>query len=174
MRFTSQTVATASAIDGLNDRYLADEQPIVRALVDAADPGPASRDRIRETAAELVLAVRRNRAKEGGLDAFLQQYDLSSEEGVLLMCIAEALLRIPDADTADKLIADKINLNDVRLNNCAYVPEPGTGSLGALGLIGRRPGLTIVVAPCDSLRARCDSPPRRLRRSRILTIRPPA
>ena len=42
------------------------------------------------------------------MDAFLQQYDLSSEEGVLLMCIAEALLRIPDADTADKLIADKI------------------------------------------------------------------
>ena len=39
---------------------------------------------------------------------FLQQYDLSSEEGVLLMCIAEALLRIPDGATADKLIADKI------------------------------------------------------------------
>ena len=47
-------------------------------------------------------------SKDGGIDAFLQQYDLSSEEGVLLMCIAEALLRIPDADTADKLIADKI------------------------------------------------------------------
>ena len=43
-----------------------------------------------------------------GIEAFLQQYDLSSEEGVLLMCIAEALLRIPDADTADRLIADKI------------------------------------------------------------------
>ena len=42
------------------------------------------------------------------IEAFLQQYDLSSEEGVLLMCIAEALLRIPDADTADRLIADKI------------------------------------------------------------------
>ena len=57
---------------------------------------------------QLVQAVRRAKANEGGLDAFLQQYDLSSEEGVLLMCIAEALLRIPDADTADRLIADKL------------------------------------------------------------------
>jgi RHH-type proline utilization regulon transcriptional repressor/proline dehydrogenase/delta 1-pyrroline-5-carboxylate dehydrogenase len=56
----------------------------------------------------LVSAVRQNAANEGGIDAFLQQYDLSSEEGVLLMCIAEALLRIPDAATADRLIADKI------------------------------------------------------------------
>ena len=53
-------------------------------------------------------AVRRNAEDDGGIEKFLQQYDLSSEEGVLLMCIAEALLRIPDADTADELIADKI------------------------------------------------------------------
>jgi len=92
----------------LSDLYLADEEQLVRRLSDAADPGEAARKRIQETAAELVGAVRRNKAKEGGIDAFLQQYDLSSEEGVLLMCIAEALLRIPDADTADKLIADKI------------------------------------------------------------------
>ena len=52
--------------------------------------------------------MRKHAANEGGIDAFLQQYDLSSEEGILLMCIAEALLRIPDADTADRLIADKI------------------------------------------------------------------
>ena len=52
--------------------------------------------------------MRQSKAREGGIDAFLQQYDLSSEEGVLLMCVAEALLRIPDADTADRLIADKI------------------------------------------------------------------
>ena len=42
------------------------------------------------------------------LDAFMQQYDLSSEEGVVLMCLAEALLRIPDGETAEKLIADKL------------------------------------------------------------------
>jgi RHH-type proline utilization regulon transcriptional repressor/proline dehydrogenase/delta 1-pyrroline-5-carboxylate dehydrogenase len=92
----------------LNDLYLADEEKLIRALAGAADPGENARERIQETAAQLVRAVRRNKAKEGGIDAFLQQYDLSSEEGVLLMCIAEALLRIPDANTADKLIADKI------------------------------------------------------------------
>src|SRR5690606_17762469 len=49
------------------------------------------------------------RAREqGGLDAFIHEYDLSSREGVALMCLAEALLRIPDPETADRLIADKL------------------------------------------------------------------
>ena len=108
MQFDDQPAARASAITGLNDLYLADETALVTELATAADPGDAQREKILETAAQLVTAVRKNTAKEGGIDAFLQQYDLSSEEGVLLMCIAEALLRIPDADTADKLIADKI------------------------------------------------------------------
>jgi RHH-type proline utilization regulon transcriptional repressor/proline dehydrogenase/delta 1-pyrroline-5-carboxylate dehydrogenase len=108
MRFDDQPAGRASAIAGLNDLYLADEAQLVSELAAAADPGDAQREKILETAAQLVQAVRKNTAKEGGIDAFLQQYDLSSEEGVLLMCIAEALLRIPDADTADKLIADKI------------------------------------------------------------------
>ncbi len=108
MRFTEQTAATPSTIPHINDRYLADEESLVRELTAIADPGDAARGKIQDTAAKLVQAVRRGKAKEGGIDAFLQQYDLSSEEGVLLMCIAEALLRIPDADTADRLIADKI------------------------------------------------------------------
>ncbi|MEJ2275152.1 MAG: bifunctional proline dehydrogenase/L-glutamate gamma-semialdehyde dehydrogenase PutA [Woeseiaceae bacterium] len=70
--------------------------------------GCQTRRKITETAAQLVRAVRKNAKNESGIEAFLQKYDLSSDEGVLLMCIAEALLRIPDADTADKLIADKI------------------------------------------------------------------
>jgi len=108
MRFTDQSAAKPDPIPHLNDRYLADEEALVRELAEAADPGDSVRENIRDTAAQLVRAVRRDKAEEGGIDAFLQQYDLSSEEGVLLMCIAEALLRIPDADTADKLIADKI------------------------------------------------------------------
>ena len=108
MLFTRQTLASPSPITEINTRYLADEQMLVKELRMLADPGESMRGRIRDTAAELVAAVRRDKAREGGIDAFLQQYDLSSEEGVLLMCIAEALLRIPDADTADRLIADKI------------------------------------------------------------------
>jgi RHH-type proline utilization regulon transcriptional repressor/proline dehydrogenase/delta 1-pyrroline-5-carboxylate dehydrogenase len=108
MHFLDQPAARAGAIAGLNDLYLTDEAALVAELAAAADPGDAQRGKILDTAGQLVRAVRENTAKEGGIDAFLQQYDLSSEEGVLLMCIAEALLRIPDADTADKLIADKI------------------------------------------------------------------
>jgi len=108
MHFTGQTAAMPSTIADINSRYLGDEQQLVRELMDIADPGESGREKIRDTAAGLVRAVRQNKAKEGGIDAFLQQYDLSSQEGVLLMCIAEALLRIPDADTADSLIADKI------------------------------------------------------------------
>src|SRR5690606_40645386 len=48
----------------------------------------------------------------GMIEAFMRQYDLGSEEGVLLMCVAEALLRIPDAETTDLLIRDKLGEAD--------------------------------------------------------------
>jgi RHH-type proline utilization regulon transcriptional repressor/proline dehydrogenase/delta 1-pyrroline-5-carboxylate dehydrogenase len=108
MRFVEQPAARESGIPYINDHYLGDERKLVRGLVEAADPGAPARKNIQKTAAQLVRAVRKNTSKDGGIEAFLQQYDLSSDEGVLLMCIAEALLRIPDADTADRLIADKI------------------------------------------------------------------
>ena len=109
MRFVDQPAASPAAIPYVNDRYLADEQALVRELTEIADPGEVLSEKIKATAEDLVKAVRRESADDGGIDKFLQQYDLSSEEGVLLMCIAEALLRIPDADTADRLIADKIS-----------------------------------------------------------------
>ena len=108
MEFTDQSAYTLAPLNDISRRYLADEQSLVRELAEIADAGEPVREKIQGTAATLVRAVRKHAANEGGLDAFLQQYDLSSQEGVLLMCIAEALLRIPDADTADRLIADKI------------------------------------------------------------------
>lgn len=108
MHFTDHSYVTAGPLGHVSDKYLADEASLVNELIEIADAGQTARTKIQGTAATLVRAVRKKSAKEGGIDAFLQQYDLSSEEGVLLMCIAEALLRIPDADTADRLIADKI------------------------------------------------------------------
>ncbi len=108
MSFVDQPAAREGRISYINDLFLADEATLVRQLADAADPGDVGRKKIQATAAQLVCAVRKNAKTDGGIEAFLQQYDLSSSEGVLLMCIAEALLRIPDADTADRLIADKI------------------------------------------------------------------
>jgi RHH-type proline utilization regulon transcriptional repressor/proline dehydrogenase/delta 1-pyrroline-5-carboxylate dehydrogenase len=108
MTITEQFHGRLEPLDSVSDSYLADEQMLVRKLAGAVGVGAPLRDKIRATAELLVRDVRENAGTDGGLDAFLQQYDLSSEEGVLLMCIAEALLRIPDAETADELIADKI------------------------------------------------------------------
>ena len=92
----------------INERYLADETGCVNDLLAQAKLDAAARQRIHAQATRLVEAVRRNRTAKGGVEEFLRQYDLSSQEGMVLMCLAEALLRIPDADTADKLIRDKI------------------------------------------------------------------
>ena len=108
MSFLDQPAARPSRIPYVNEKYLADEQALVRELAAEADPGESARAKIKGTAEQLVRAVRKNQENDSGIEAFLQKYDLSSDEGVLLMCIAEALLRIPDADTADRLIADKI------------------------------------------------------------------
>jgi RHH-type transcriptional regulator, proline utilization regulon repressor / proline dehydrogenase / delta 1-pyrroline-5-carboxylate dehydrogenase len=93
----------------INERYLADEATVVAELLDLARLPAADRAAIRREAAELVTAALRRRTGKTGIEAFLQQYDLASQEGIILMCLAEALLRVPDADTADRLIADKIS-----------------------------------------------------------------
>ncbi|MEA2783158.1 MAG: RHH-type transcriptional regulator, proline utilization regulon repressor / proline dehydrogenase [Rhodospirillaceae bacterium] len=88
--------------------YRADETATVEQLLAAAELPPATLDRIAERARDLVQKVRASRLGQGGLDAFLHEYELSSREGVVLMCLAEALLRIPDAETANLLIRDKL------------------------------------------------------------------
>jgi RHH-type proline utilization regulon transcriptional repressor/proline dehydrogenase/delta 1-pyrroline-5-carboxylate dehydrogenase len=65
-------------------------------------------------ARRLVTAVRAERSGASGVDALMQEFSLSSQEGVALMCLAEALLRIPDKGTADRLIRDKISKGDWR------------------------------------------------------------
>ncbi|HET6629756.1 MAG TPA: bifunctional proline dehydrogenase/L-glutamate gamma-semialdehyde dehydrogenase PutA [Woeseiaceae bacterium] len=107
MQFTDQLHYRLEPLDPISDCYLADEESLVAELAAVAEV-PSLGDKIAATAERLVETVRRESTRDGGIDAFLQQYDLSSEEGVLLMCIAEALLRIPDDETADELIADKI------------------------------------------------------------------
>jgi len=93
----------------INDRFLADEADCVEHLLKTASIDEAARLRIQQHAHELVMGVRRQQRRQGTLDAFLHEYDLSSQEGVVLMCLAEALLRIPDGDTADRLIRDKLS-----------------------------------------------------------------
>ncbi len=85
-----------------------DETTLVDQLSALARFSPDQQASILRRARPLVQSVRDQRLKSGGIDAFLNTYDLSSREGIVLMCIAEALLRIPDADTVDRLIRDKI------------------------------------------------------------------
>jgi RHH-type transcriptional regulator, proline utilization regulon repressor / proline dehydrogenase / delta 1-pyrroline-5-carboxylate dehydrogenase len=96
----------------INERYLAPETQIVRSLADLARLPPERREAVQRRALALVSAVRDAKPSGSGLDAFLREYHLGSREGVILMCLAEALLRIPDAETADRLIADKIPSGD--------------------------------------------------------------
>src|SRR3954451_20483619 len=92
----------------IRDAHRLDEMEADARILAAADMPLEVRERIAATARRLVDTVRRERLGKGGLDAFLHEYALSSPEGVALMCLAEALLRIPDADTVDRLIRDKI------------------------------------------------------------------
>ncbi|MDQ1091600.1 RHH-type proline utilization regulon transcriptional repressor/proline dehydrogenase/delta 1-pyrroline-5-carboxylate dehydrogenase [Xanthomonas sacchari] len=88
--------------------WLKDEAEHVRELLEQARLPAADQAKVQALAADLVTRVRARAQDQGAIEAFMRQYDLGSEEGVLLMCVAEALLRIPDQDTADKLIRDKL------------------------------------------------------------------
>jgi RHH-type proline utilization regulon transcriptional repressor/proline dehydrogenase/delta 1-pyrroline-5-carboxylate dehydrogenase len=92
----------------LAEHYSRDEAEAVADLLRIAEMDADLKARIHDTAADLVKRVRARKAEQSAVESFMREYDLSSEEGVMLMCVAEALLRIPDADTADKLISDKL------------------------------------------------------------------
>ncbi|EIL98873.1 bifunctional proline dehydrogenase/L-glutamate gamma-semialdehyde dehydrogenase [Rhodanobacter thiooxydans] len=92
--------------------WLRDETEAVNDLLAQATLPPAEREQVIDVAAGLVTRVRARAKDQSAVESFMRQYDLSSEEGVLLMCVAEALLRIPDKATADKLIRDKLGEAD--------------------------------------------------------------
>jgi RHH-type transcriptional regulator, proline utilization regulon repressor / proline dehydrogenase / delta 1-pyrroline-5-carboxylate dehydrogenase len=96
----------------IHDSCREDETGAVARVLAAAEMPAETRNRIAERARSFVAAVRRERLGRGGIDAFLHEYALSSPEGVALLCLAEALLRIPDAQTVDRLIRDKIGEAD--------------------------------------------------------------
>ena len=98
--------------DEISDFHLRDEARLVGGLIERAVYTADERQRIATIAARLVDTARAGRTKHGGIDAFMHEYGLTSEEGVTLLCLAEALLRIPDADTADALIDERVGSGD--------------------------------------------------------------
>ena len=98
----------APARAAITSGWIRDEATHMRELLAEVALPEVDRAAAQATAAELVQRVRARARDQGAVEAFMRQYDLGSEEGVLLMCVAEALLRVPDQDTADALIRDKL------------------------------------------------------------------
>jgi RHH-type proline utilization regulon transcriptional repressor/proline dehydrogenase/delta 1-pyrroline-5-carboxylate dehydrogenase len=90
----------------------ADERTVLSSLLPAARLGVEERTRVAARASDLVAVVRAQAARGAGIEQFLQEYRLSTPEGVTLLGLAEAFLRIPDAPTADALIRDKLGAGD--------------------------------------------------------------
>ena len=96
------------AIDrsALRAAYRQDEETCIGERLRQAAPATALHPEASALAIRLIEGARARKA--GGLDAFLAAYGLGTEEGIALMCLAEALLRVPDTETADALIHDKL------------------------------------------------------------------
>ena len=92
----------------LDAHKFARETPLVQQLMGEISLSEATTSAICEQAAELVSRVRKSPRGPTMLDAFLSEFGLKTDEGVALMCLAESLLRVPDAQTLDELIADKL------------------------------------------------------------------
>ena len=90
----------------LRRAYRQEEEACIAERLDQAAPAARVHPQAASLAIQLIEGARAHKAS--GIDAFLQQYGLDTEEGIALMCLAEALLRVPDAATADALIRDKI------------------------------------------------------------------
>lgn len=104
-----QTIGPQSALrQQLTKMYRCSEVKALAPLIAAASMPESVINKIQVRAKTLVESIRKKRIGKSSLDAFMYQYHLSSEEGIALMCLAEALLRIPDKTTQDKLIKDKI------------------------------------------------------------------
>ncbi|WP_304525966.1 bifunctional proline dehydrogenase/L-glutamate gamma-semialdehyde dehydrogenase PutA [Halomonas sp. I5-271120] len=96
----------------ISDHYVVDEETFVGELVDFLSADEAEFKRTANQAAELVREVREMDTAVDSIDELLQQYSLDTNEGLMLMCLAEAMLRIPDKATADALIEDKLGPAD--------------------------------------------------------------
>ena len=93
----------------IRNHYRMSESDAVDQILPIAEVNPSARSRAWERARTMVLNIRQAQEGHGGVDALLNEFSLSTAEGIVLMCLAEALLRVPDSDTQDELIRDKLS-----------------------------------------------------------------
>jgi RHH-type proline utilization regulon transcriptional repressor/proline dehydrogenase/delta 1-pyrroline-5-carboxylate dehydrogenase len=103
---------TSPPFDSLDTIKYRDEREAVRDLLATPPLNGEIRTRVLDEAVELVRGARRSNDRQGVVESFLQEFSLGTREGLALMCLAEALLRTPDEDTRDRLIAEKIGSAD--------------------------------------------------------------
>jgi RHH-type proline utilization regulon transcriptional repressor/proline dehydrogenase/delta 1-pyrroline-5-carboxylate dehydrogenase len=141
--------------------YAPDDSAIAQALLGSARLPPDGEARIDRTATRLIEAIRTERSGVGGVEEMLREFALSTKEGLALMVLAEALLRVPDAATADRFIEDKLEQGDFAhhrtkssalavnasawaLGMSAAVIQPGETPQGTIGRLVKRIGLPAV------------------------------
>ena len=99
-------------IQALRDCYRSNENQVLDPLLVQARLPEKGERRARTMARTLVQGIRQAQNGRGGVDALLHEFSLSTEEGIVLMCLAEALLRVPDSETCEALIRDKLTQGD--------------------------------------------------------------
>ncbi|WP_159817603.1 bifunctional proline dehydrogenase/L-glutamate gamma-semialdehyde dehydrogenase PutA [Colwellia sp. 20A7] len=109
MLFTGSFNTDCTIRQKIREFYRIDENIAVDHILPFAEVNVSARSRAWERARKMVLQIRQDQEGNGAIDALLNEYSLSSDEGVVLMCLAEALLRVPDKHTQDVLIRDKIS-----------------------------------------------------------------
>src|ERR1700744_2544688 len=143
--------------------YAPDDGVMAARLLDAAGLSAEQEQRIDRTATRLIEAIRANDDPLGGVEDMLREFALSTKEGLALMVLAEALLRVPDAHTADRFIEDRLGQGDFvhhetrssaflvnasawALGMSARVIQPGETPQGTIGRLAKRLGLPAVRA----------------------------
>jgi RHH-type transcriptional regulator, proline utilization regulon repressor / proline dehydrogenase / delta 1-pyrroline-5-carboxylate dehydrogenase len=117
--------------------YAPPDEDIAAAFLQTAALAPAAEARIDARAGALVGAIRSHSGGVGGVEDFLREYSLSTKEGLALMVLAEALLRVPDSATADRLIEDKLSAGDFSAHKVRSGALLVSASAWALGISAR-------------------------------------
>lgn len=150
-----------SAVPVFRAPYAEDDAAVAGRLLAGGRREPAAKARIDARATGLIEAIRTRRVGLGGIEELLREYSLSTKEGLALMVLAEALLRVPDAATADRLIEDKLGQGDFAhhesksdaflisasswaLGITARIIQPGETPTSIIGNLSKRLGLPAV------------------------------
>ncbi|CAM5204905.1 1-pyrroline-5-carboxylate dehydrogenase [Bosea thiooxidans] len=150
--------ASHTAMPPFRAPFAEDDGAIAGRLLASARRDPAAKARIDARATGLIEAIRTRKVGLGGIEELLREYSLSTKEGLALMVLAEALLRVPDATTADRLIEDKLGQGDFAHHESKSDAFLVSASAWALGITARviQPGETPTGIRAAALRKAAD------------------